>query len=214
MLVIPAQQLVSVVLSILWAGVYRGWTLARLGGRGSPLCSRMVTFTVPRSRWENTWPRWPVACASRPLVVVSVLVSAGPVSCTLSRLGGTLALVEVSTVTALSTLLRGRTDVREIRPSLGTLLPTLWSIVPTSSMSVPYALRRKDLWSRLRNYTPGIEQNLVDVLTWITACTVTLARPTRVWPTWEWLKGWLTRPLQMTGIMVMWLSWPHRGLVL
>lgn len=46
-----------------------------------------------------------------------------------------------------------------------------------------------------------MEQNLVDVLTWIMAWNLVLIRSTSEWSTWSRLNGWLTRSLQVSEMI-------------
>lgn len=138
MFVTPVQALVWVVLATLWAGVNYGATCpSRLGSRLSPtpLCRYTVTRTSCPSRTLKVPPRWLVTWASPCLVVVTVLVSEGPLRATFTLLIGMSTLSVYSTVTAPSTLSRGRTSVRRIRMIRGRLFPMLWFSLPTVSTS-------------------------------------------------------------------------------
>lgn len=146
MLVTPENELVWVVLDILWAGVYIGATCVSLAE-----LKLSVTFIVLPRVWENSWPRWLVLWSSPCLVVVTVLVDVGPLTATFRLPMGMPALEVISTVTAPSTLERGRTEVRRIRRRAGMLLLLLPSTVPTVSTRSPYAPLSKVLWLVLRN---------------------------------------------------------------
>lgn len=163
-----------------------------------------MTSTVLPNVWLKCPPRWLVAWDSPCLVLVTVLVEVGPLTATLRLPMGTLALESITRVTACSTLVRGATDVRRSRRTAGPLLPPPVGTLPTMSMTSSYALLANPP-DVLTNYMWGVVQNLVAVLTCITACRLKLARPTSAWATWSPFSGRQDRVLPMRGMMSGWL---------
>lgn len=71
--------------------------------------------------------------------------------------------------------------------------------MPTVDIKEDYALRPNVLLGVFRNYSPGMSQNLVSVLTCISASNFTLANDTKGSATWVCFSGCDSRGLPMNG---------------